>query len=57
MTTITLNDIPFSFLREHSYILYVYGRNDDRVNYGRKPLPNDFEGSIGEFIDKINDDK
>jgi len=57
MPTITLNDIPFSFLREHSYILYVYGRNDDRVNYGRKPLPNDFEGSIGEFIDKINDDK
>ena len=54
MCAITLNDIPFSFLREHAYILYVNGRGDYRFSYGKNTLPEDYSGSIGDFIDEIH---
>lgn len=57
MYTITLNDIPFSFLREHSYILYVSGRGDYRYSYGKNTLPEDYNGSIGDFIDEISNNQ
>lgn len=48
----TLNEIPLSFLKEHSYILYVSGRSDYRFNYGKETLfPKDFNGSVGDFLD------
>lgn len=48
----TLNEIPLSFLQDHSYILHVPTRSDYRVNYGNPRLfPSDFNGTIGEFLD------
>ena len=57
MSTITLNEIPLSFLREHSYILAVSGRGDYRYPYGKKALPEDFTGSIGDFMDELSENE
>ena len=56
MATITLNEIPLSFLRDHSYILLVSGRSDYEYPYSSKPLPEDFDGSIGDFLDELSED-
>ena len=49
---VTLNEIPLSFLKEHSYILHVSGRGDYRYNYGKDSLfPDNLEMSVGEFLD------
>ena len=57
MATITLNEIPLSFLRDHSYILLVSGINDYRFPYSSKPLPEDFDGSIGDFLDELSENE
>lgn len=48
----TLNEIPLSFLKHHSYILHVSTRSDYGYNYGSSTLfPSDFQGTIGDFLD------
>lgn len=48
----TLNEIPLSFLQEHSYILHISGRGDYDFRYGKESLfPVDFNGTIGDFLD------
>lgn len=48
----TLNEIPLSFLKEHSYILQATDVDEYRINYAKEKIfPANFDGTIGDFLD------
>ena len=48
----TLNEIPFSFLKEYSFILQATDHSDYRIKYPKENIfPENFDGTIGDFLD------